>query len=276
MRVYPWELSEPNGMETAEDLALPADAVTLALSGNKIRAFATTGDDGAFALNGLGPHPYRLRVWSEADGWAWTSGEVAAGTDGALLQLPCDPMGPVAGRVLDRDGRPATGVRIKALVDIHANGGGRIAVDVPVDAGIDEQGRFRIERMPRLGTHLSVGGEGWIGVDAALEGRQSFDTIDITVLRRCHVRIECTGAAWADARAEFHDAAGTKLMISERRRSTEMYRQVVELHEGRTGVLAVSESAVTLVLSTHDGQREQRVPVAPRAGEVTAIVNSVQ
>lgn len=275
VHVYPWELPQLTPNETAEDLAAPPGKA-LSLSGNPVRAHATTGADGAFAVAGLGARPYRLRVFDQKGGWAWTSGELLPGGGDVLVQLPRDPFGPIAGRVRARDGAPATGVKLRGMVEVFANGGGRVRQGLGLSVVVDDEGRFRIERGPRSGVALQCSGEGWISDLVDLDLAADPEALDVVLLRRCHVRIECTGAAWADAIATFLDAAGGPVYASERRRSTEITRESTDLHEGRTGVLAISESACTLVLRTRDGKREQRVPIVPRPGEVTTIVSEAQ
>lgn len=275
VHVYPWELAQLTPRDTAEDLAAPPGKPLL-LGGNSMRAFATTDGDGAFVVAGLGARAYRLRVFDPAAGWAWTSAELQPGGGDVLLQLPRDPLGPIAGRVRARDGAPATGVKLRGMVEVFANGGGRMRQGLGASVAVDAEGRFRIERGPRFGVALQCSGEGWISDSIDLDLATDPEALDIVLLRRCHVRIECTGAVWADATAAFLDAAGGPVFASERRRSTETTREAVELHEGRTGVLAISEAAATLLLRSRDGKREQRIPIVVRPGEVMTIVNEAQ
>jgi hypothetical protein len=162
---------------------------------------------------------------------------------------------------------------LRGYVEVYANGGGMAGSGVPITAMTDAEGHFRIERMPRLGVQLTFTGDEWIDHTVTLAEQADPGALQVTVLRRCHVRVECTGAAWAGASIEFQDANGVVLLITERRRSTVMSRDSVELHNGKTGVFAISEAATTMVLRTPDGKREQRVPVLPRPGEVTAFVH---
>ncbi|MFY9345802.1 MAG: carboxypeptidase-like regulatory domain-containing protein, partial [Planctomycetota bacterium] len=273
--VHPWQLDLLTDQESAEDFAMPVDAPTMSLAGNPIRAFTRTDDAGRFLLSGLGDTDYRLRVHDDRALWGHTTPPIAGGSSGVTIRLPTAPMGPVAGRVTTRAGTPAAGVRLRGHVEVHANGGGMAGSGVPVSATTDAEGRFRVDRMPRLGVQLTFTGDEWIDHSVALAEQADPEALQVSVLRRCHVRVECTGAAWADAWIEFQDANGGVLLITERRRSTVMSRDSVELHRGKTGVFAISEAATTMVLRTPDGKRQQRVPVVPRPGEVTAFVHNL-
>jgi hypothetical protein len=271
--VYPWQLDLLTDRESAEDLAMPADAPALSLSGNPIRAFTRTDHAGRFELSGLGARDYRVRVHDDGAKWGYTSAPIAGGSRGVTIRLPQPPCGPVAGRAVTRTGGPAAGVVLRAYVEVHTNGGGMVGTGIPLTATTDADGRFRVERMPRLGVHLGFTGDAWVDQSLDLAQHADPEALQVAMLRRCHVRVECTGAAWADATVEFQDANGALLLITERRRSTTMSRERVDLHRGKTGVLAISEAAATMVLRTNDGKREQRVPVVPRPDEITSIVH---
>jgi RNA polymerase sigma-70 factor (ECF subfamily) len=273
--VYPWRLPLLTERESAEDLAMPADAPKLSLAGNPIRAFARTDAQGRFVLSGLDARDYQLLVHDERAKWAHTSAPIRGGTNGVVIRLPHAPVGAVAGRVTSRDGAPAAGVLVKGHVIIHGNGGGIVGIDVGQRTTTDADGRFRIERMPLAGVTATFHGDDWIDGSLELAQQRDLEALEVRLLRRCHVRVECTGAQWADADVRFEDAAGEVVMITEKRRTTTMTRYEVDLHRGKTGVLAISESATTMVLRTRDGKRTERVPVAPRPGEVTSIVHQV-
>ena len=274
--VYPWELDLLTEHASAEDLAAPTTGDPLSLCGNPVRAFARTDAEGHFALPGLSARDYRLRIYDDKVQWAFTSPLIAGGTTNARIQLPSPATGPIAGRLLTHDGKPATGVRVTAYVEVHANGGGRVGTGVNKSATTDSDGRFRVDDMPRLGAQVTFAGELWVDQTIDLAKAADPEDLQATVLRRCHVRVECTGAAWAAADIEFFDANDQHLVMQERRRTTTMSRETVALHNGKTGVLAVSEAATTLVVRTRDGKREQRIPVVLNPAEVTSIVNQVE
>ncbi|HEX6813897.1 MAG TPA: sigma-70 family RNA polymerase sigma factor [Planctomycetota bacterium] len=269
--VYPWKLAQLTDRETAEDIAAPAAGDPLSLAGNHVRAFGRTDAEGRFTVAGLGRSSYRLRVYDSQGGWAWTTPPIEAGTGNALLALPAEPTGPVAGTLVTRDGGPAAGVTVAAHVTVFATEGGTSSAGLQVGAKTDADGRFRIARMPRLGVRLSFTGSGWINQDLALDEVPGPESLRLVMLRRCHVRVELANPAWATGSIRFLDANDEVLSIVEERGNTTMIRQVWDLHEGKTEVLAVSESAVVLAVSSADGQREERIPVALRAGDVQVV-----
>jgi len=269
--VYPWQLAQLTDTETAEDMAAPAAGEPLSLAGNLVRAFGLTDAEGRFVVAGLGRRAYRLRVYDQASGWAWTTAPIEAGTEDALVTLPAEPTGPVAGTLVTRDGQPAAGVVVAACVTVFAIEGGSAAAGLPVAAETDAEGRFRIERMPRLGVQLTCKGSGYINRDFALDDTSSPENLRIVMLRRCHVKVELADPAWATGSIRFLDANNAVLPLVEQRARTIIMREEFDLHDGKTEVLAVSESAVLLVVTSGDGKREHRLPIALRAGDVQVI-----
>jgi hypothetical protein len=269
--VYAWKLAQITDRETAEDMAAPAAADPLSLAGNLVRAFGRTDAEGRFVVAGLGRRAYRLRVYDKQGGWAWTTAAIEAGTEDALVTLPAEPTGPVAGTLVTRDGGPAAGVTVTAHVEVFATEGGFAAAGLQVTAQTDAEGRFHIARMPRLGVRLTFQGSGWINQGLALDEAAAPEHLRLVMLRRCHVRLELADPAWANGTIRFLDANNEVLGIVEERGTTIMIRQECELHDGKTEVLAVSESAVLLVVTSGDGRREQRLPIALRAGDVQVI-----
>jgi hypothetical protein len=156
-------------------------------------------------------------------------------------------------------------------VEVFATEGGFAAAGLQVTAQTDAEGRFHIARMPRLGVRLTFQGSGWINQGLALDEAAAPEHLRLVMLRRCHVRLELADPAWANGTIRFLDANNEVLGIVEERGTTIMIRQECELHDGKTEVLAVSESAVLLVVTSGDGRREQRLPIALRAGNVQVI-----
>jgi hypothetical protein len=268
--VYPWRLATLTDRETAEDLAAPQDTDPLSLTGNLVRAFARTDAEGRFRVAGLDRRPYAVRLYARDAGWAWTAPELVGGAQDVELRLPPDLLGPVSGMAVTRDGAPAAGVGITAFVEVYATGGGVAAAGLPVRATTDAAGAFRIERMPRHGVFLTLGGPDWVPEQCALDPTRTAD-LRVVLLRRCHVRVHLMDPAWSRSTIRFLDAQDQVLQIHEERAGTRMTRDRCELHDGKTEVLAVSEAAATLLVQSPAG-KEQRFPVALRPGEVNALV----
>lgn len=268
--VYPWQLPNLTSSQTAEDLAAPVGRTPLSLTGNAVRAFARTVDDGSFELAGLAPRSYQLRVYQRDSGWAWTSAPIRGGTDDAVIELPADVCGPVSGVVRTRDGLPAAGVTVGTYLDVHANGGGVAAVGLSATTVTDAEGRFALASVPRYGASLSFRGQHWV------EGRRSLEPgdvdVSITLARRCHVRVCMVDPVWASATIRFVDAAGNTIPIHQERANLQMTSPSHELHDGKTQVLSVSEAAVALIVTTAgDAPRTQRFEIDLRAGQVETL-----
>lgn len=271
--VYPWQLDNLTDNETAEDLAVLRAGQPLSLTGNLVYAFARTDADGAFVVPGLDRREYRLRVYHQKNGWAWTSPAIVGGATAVELRLPADLQGPVAGRVRDRSGAPAVGVKIAPHLAVHANGGGVASIGLRTPAVTDGAGRFTIPRLARHGASLTFGGKEWIDQSISLDAVRDPTSLEVVMLRRCHVRVQLTAATAANAEIAFLDAAGGEVPIQEDRAGTSMITMSYRLHDGKSEVLSVSEAAATLVIRTGaDGKTEEHQPVALRPGEGNLVV----
>ena len=106
---------------------------------------------------------------------------------------------------------------------------------------------------------------------AALEdaGAGPVDDLRLVVTRRVHLRLELARPGEADGFSVL-DGAGEGLEIASFEGGGKQTRGRWKIHEGRTRVLAVSETARTVVL--YRAEKEvRRVHVALRAGEVNVI-----
>jgi len=269
--VYPWKLENLTENETAEDLAAPHDRPPLSLVGNKVRAFANTDDDGRFTLPGLDERPYRLRLFDRAQQWAWTTPEIRGGSRDVEVRLPADLQGPVAGIVRDRSGAPAARVRIGAYMEVHANGGGVASIGLRASTTTDAEGRFSLPALARHGVSLSLAGKQWVDQSHAIDPTVDTTRLEITVLRRCHVRVQLADPAFASAHVAFLDVNGDTVMIQQDSGGTSMKTTTCALHDGKTEVLSLSEAAVTLDVRKADGTSQQQYSIVLRPGDVNLV-----
>jgi hypothetical protein len=141
----------------------------------------------------------------------------------------------------------------------------------------DADGRFTLERVPKDLVYLRLDGNDTLPLEWGrhVEGGLATlvddpDKVEIIVHRRCHFRIELAPGDPADEIAML-DASGQELEISEflgagSRRETMRH----ELVDGRSAPLAVSDTAVTLVLYGQ-GAEVGRVGVRLTPGRVTPL-----
>ncbi|MBL9079754.1 MAG: sigma-70 family RNA polymerase sigma factor [Planctomycetes bacterium] len=269
--LYPWQLATLTNNETAEDLAAPPTDEPLSLVGNPVRAFAHTDAEGRFELGGLDQRPYRLRLYHAAEQWGWTTPEVPGGARDVELRLPAGLIGPVAGEVRDRAGAPVAGLRVGAWLEVYANGGGVASVGLKVRAKTDADGRFTLPRLARDGVALSFAGGDWVDRSVPLGAAADPTQLRVTMLRRCHVRVQLADPALADGHVSFLDAAGETQFIHQERAGTSMSTTSQQLHDGKTEVLFVSEDAVTLQVQPRKGGAPVQFAIVLRAGEVNLI-----
>lgn len=239
---------------------------------DRLWSFVRTDDDGRFTLRGLGDRAYRVRAMDERT-LLWSEfGPFAAGSTDLRLELPTDRVfAAVAGRVVDRTGRPVADARLQVVVPVVRVGTAgswvqRTQVLGPAAAKAD--GTFVLRDVPQhcvlrvlgdafetldVGADLPHGIADVPGVPGALE---------VVVTLRCHFRIELQDASRADA-FEMHDAGGRPMDVFRIEGDNRYSSQRVEIESGRTPALNVSEGARTLVL-WKGGAEVARVPLALR------------
>jgi len=266
--VYLWD--EPNvlGNSTAEDMAMPATAPVQRL-GPGIKVWANTDADGAFELTGLRDRPYRLRVFVQAPAAAITSEPIAAGSRAVELRLPGELVYPrVAGRVTTAGGDPVAGVKLVTHLALYRMRSCQYSDD-GASAVSDAEGRFELRAVPRVDARIGYSGEGLVPDSAAIDTDRPILDQRIVVVRRCHLRVQVDPSRFASAFTVV-DAAGLVLDIMEIGTDGWSSAPRWPLEQGRSGVLSVSEKAVTLVLHGKSGEIA-RLPLRLVPGEVTVV-----
>ncbi len=269
--VFPFGEPTLNGMDRAEDLAMPADAKPITLSGPRYRAITRTGGDGAFALGGLGDRPYRLHIYDPRDGWAFTTSPLRPRAHAHRIPLPADVFIDVEGRVVDRDGNGLGGVTVHRWVLVHAADGGRTHRGGEQLGTTDGDGHFRFARVPRCGVRLDFGGVALVSRSVELEHNPSGRALQVELLRRCHVRVQLTDPRWASASISFVDAHDRTLGIQMELATSSASYTVTDLVEGKSEVLAVSEDAAAAIAEL--GGERLRIPIRLVPGEITQVVH---
>ena len=132
----------------------------------------------------------------------------------------------------------------------------------------DAEGRFALEDVPRDGVFLRVTGPDALPADFAMEDQTAPESCRLEVALRCHFKLEVTGGAAQSFR--MLNAAGEPLSIYRFRGGGWGASLDQRLEGGRSGVLAVSEDAVTLAVEREDGT-SVREPVVLEHGDVNEI-----
>lgn len=135
----------------------------------------TTAADGSFRLEGLARRSYRLRFSRTDPPFFLESRLLAAGTLDARVEVPADwSRGALAGRVVDRAGRPVRAALVGIGMEGRTMPGGKSSTRVGA-VRTDHDGRFRLTDVPRRGVTVQVGGAGVASVDFPVEELESDD-----------------------------------------------------------------------------------------------------
>ncbi len=239
--------------------------------------YAITDGDGRFKLEGLAPRSYRLRVMDFDTLAAFTTDPIAAGSQDALVEVPTiEVHEQLAGRVVGDDGLAVEGVRLTLQAEPYwaraRVRGGQFEVRLvqPRDSKTtDAEGMFEFERVPRVGVLFSLSSDTIVPLryDLATDAK---DSIEIRVHVRCRFEIALAGDVQRADSFRLLDEEGRicdVLKISPGHMNAFTEGPLVD---GRSGVLAVSSAARTLVL-LKDDLEVSRHPLALSASRVNRI-----
>lgn len=235
-----------------------------------------TDEEGRFTLSGLLAEAYRIYAFDPHQLVYTRTAPIEAGTHDVEIRLPDDKaFERLAGRVLDRSGRPVAGAEVtvardvrramgrdKGDMDVKTNGEGKVT---------DAEGRFEFLRVSKAATGIEVDGDMVaIGSFHPLRGGFDPERIDIVVALKCHAQIELASPTLEADECELQDARGEmqRLIVSHGNLAYSTER--VALVAGRSEVFSVSDDAQTLLLFKA-GVEVRRLTVALRAGELNLI-----
>jgi RNA polymerase sigma-70 factor (ECF subfamily) len=226
-------------------------------------------DEGRFALTGLDARAYVVEAIDRRT-LAWTSATLAASADGEEVELRLPDVGPtrpVAGRVVHPDGSPAAGARV--LLEARRAEQNESEWIEGAEAVADEEGRFAFATGGAAATHLWLDGpEPGSGLYVELAGLDLED-LEVVLPRTCHVQVVLTDPAEADA-VRFLDAEGATLNPVRFHGNLAWGQERLDLSEGRSEAVLVSELAAWLVLEREEAE-VRRVPLALAHGELNTV-----
>ncbi len=225
-----------------------------------------TDADGRFELVGLLDREYALDVYDLDRLLLVRAGPFAAGRRDARVVVDLGALvGPVAGRVVDPDGRPLAGVAVESstmtYVIRHEESGYLSWGDPGPTATTDEEGRFRFEALPRQRLGLHATHPDVIPRSVTLGEEKAPDPEDVTIVceRRYHLRVETDqpGAAWLEA----YDAEGERVMLNVFSAGGHMATRRYQLVDGKSEALSLADDARTIALFDGQGNELARRPL---------------
>ncbi len=228
----------------------------------------TSDSAGRFELRGLSTRDYRVRAIDPRSLLVLESPPVAAGTIDLELRAPVDAFfDRREGIVVDHHGVPVVGAKVSLSAVLH-----RVARQTKslsrrdgVLTGAD--GRFVLERCPRLGSQLTIAGEDVVftTLDLSTDG----EPLRVVVARVLKFRLALVGGGAAAEAFEVRDANGQVLLTTERGPGVQsVHRRVPVRASGR--LYEVDERAAMVVLFA-SGRELRQLPLVLRVGDVTDV-----
>ncbi|MFG0317112.1 MAG: sigma-70 family RNA polymerase sigma factor [Planctomycetota bacterium JB042] len=246
------------------------------LDRSELQLRATTDAEGRFRLEGLIDREYGLLAMDSARAWKIDGGRFRAGDGSVEIRFPDHGVHRrLAGRIVDRHGRPVAGARcqVSTLMLAARDPASKqeyYNVRVGSTATSAADGRFVLTDVPREGSTLDVTGGG-------VASEQSFPIpaappaeLVLRVALRCELRIDRPAAASA-AGFRLLDAAGDVVSCVRRTHGHIVHLRDVPLAEGCSELVATDDSVVVAVFVDAEGAELERVPVELRAGERTVV-----
>ncbi|MFT7669821.1 MAG: hypothetical protein ACI8X5_002528 [Planctomycetota bacterium] len=262
-----WVVSAVNETEVSQFWTPATTAEGLTRSSQKA---SMTDKEGHFVLTGLSDREYSLQAYQPRT-LKCAKGTVKAGDQTAILRDESRTIAFLRGKLSSPTGDPVSNVSVtlNLKTTITATGFQTTNGDSTVT---DEFGNFTFKNVPDRYIHIQYSGEG------VLPGRYEFpecsepvdQDIEIEVLRRCHFRIEL-GSVYPEATSGvLLDVEGKSLQVNSFQSVGMSGYPHAMISDGRSRVLAASETAVTLVLK--NGEVElSRMPIHLDHEEVTVL-----
>jgi RNA polymerase sigma factor (sigma-70 family) len=234
---------------------------------------ATTSAEGRFRIEGLSARSYRLQALDSARLIRSTSAPIPAGSEGVELVLDREARGPLAGRVVDRLGRPVPGVRVSVSLREWSFGpedrGSSLAIGQGTET--DAEGRFALEGVAREGIFLRLEGEAIVPeIFREIDAEPDRAALELVVGLRCTLQLH-----WGDwsARADaLHLEAedGSRLEFMDLRGTSVTPLDSLPVETELSPPLAIPDRAAHAVL-TRGGLEVNRVRLHPVPGELELV-----
>jgi len=237
-----------------------------------------TDEDGHFRIPGLVDRLYTLATVDEETLRGARLVEVIAGREDVVLQLPEPPTAILAGRVVDRSGAPLGGVRVEPgrLVRSWVWPGSEGRPSNHYFHGLatttDDEGRFRVVGVPSEVAYVHLEGDDILPVRRAIDPSADRSNLEVLAPVRRYAQVEVAGAYAGAQSFRFLDEEGQIVKVFVFNGPGYSSSMSGKLYDGRSPVIAVADTARTIVL--RDAEREEmvRMPVELVASETNRIV----
>jgi hypothetical protein len=232
-----------------------------------------TAADGSFRIDGLSDRSYRLQALDSEHMSSSISEPIAAGSEGVRLELDPQARGPLAGRVVDRDGAPVAGVRVSVSCRQWWSGDGdcEFALVMTTPAVSDADGRFALADVAREGVFLRLEGEPIVPeIFRELDPAADPQALELVVGRRCHLQVRWGEWSTRADRLHLEDADGTTLEFMDLRGFSVTPLEWLPIEGALSPALSIPDRAAFAVLTRH-GAEVQRVAVHPVPGELEVV-----
>jgi len=233
------------------------------LGGHTLWLWTTSGADGRFELPGLLPKEYRLRAFDLRTMSVLISKPYAAGKNDVELVMGGDPRyARIAGRVIDRSGRPVEGARVRPNLPYVAERSQETSALLGEGVLTDADGRFEFRDLSREVDLLLVYPPGATsGTSVFIPNGQDLEAIVARVPRYCNIQIDLTGSSIQASSFIAMDEKGLMLSMSMRQgEQTIAGESDFPLVDGRSEAISVSEDARKLVFYGN-GKKVAEIPL---------------
>ncbi len=226
-----------------------------------------TDGEGRFAIEGLYPREYRVRV---VDGDTLTRADTVlmAGNGEQQIEVGLEQRGPVAGTVVDRNGNRLQGVELVMGQWTFETDFGSMSMS-GAKAVTDAEGRFELGMAPMQGGFVGYSGEEVMFGRVRLDDVGDIGRLELVVPIRRHFKIELADAERANS-FQLLDEDLNAVQVNMIQVNGMSASNRGNLVEGRSQPLSVADSAIWIVLEK-DGEEVERERLVFSSEELTTV-----
>lgn len=228
----------------------------------------TSSKDGSFSLGGLGNRDYRLRFARPNTLEVFVTDPVPAGTEDLRVTLPVlQHNRPIRGRVVTLAGEPVADVRVTPSIYLQRTESG-FTSHSGNSVTTNYAGEFEIRRAPRFEGFLSFESRDIISTTRDIPETLSSALLEVVVLRRAYVHVTHPGGAAPASYVAVEDSDGRRLEFSIFQARGSATYSMMPLENGESPVLAVPETATTIVLLEDHDREHSRLALDVEFGTI--------